>query len=133
LQLIANGGKNKMSLDSKWMKQLEEFLIKKGYTKLDRGLIVYGGKNNGTVDLKATNETSNESIIIEIKNNPIHLIDLSSYLELKRNVQAHESQEKLKFFLITCEYDISSEIKKLAKKEEIIVENLTEFVKRNNF
>lgn len=124
-----------MSLDSKWLEKLENFLVLKGYTKRDKGLIVYGGKNNGTVDLKATNEDTGESIIIEIKNNPIHLIDLSHYLALKKNIESNDmmKNKNLKFFLLTCEDDISPSIKKISKEKEIIVENLNKFLKRRNF
>ncbi|MFX1589217.1 MAG: hypothetical protein ACFFC1_13770 [Promethearchaeota archaeon] len=124
-----------MSLDSKWLEKLENFLILKGYTEREKGLIVYGGKNNGTVDLKATNSETGESIIVEIKNNPIHLIDLSHYLSLKRNIESHNTMKgkKLKFFLLSCEHDISPGIKKIAKNYGIIVENLNEFIKRESF
>ncbi|MCK5042409.1 MAG: hypothetical protein KAR51_00125 [Candidatus Aenigmarchaeota archaeon] len=124
-----------MSLESKWLYKLENFLTSKGYTDIDKGLVVYGGKNNGTVDLKATNPTNKKSIIIEIKNNPLHLIDLSRYLVLKENIEKHNESkdEKLKFFLLTCEHEISSELKKLGKSKEVIIENLKEFIERDSF
>lgn len=122
-----------MALESKWLEKLEDFLIKSGYTKRDRGLIVYGGKNNGTVDLLATNEQTGESIVVEIKNNPIHLIDLSHYLALKINVESHNNNRNMKFFLLTCESDISPSIKKIAKEKGITVENVNEFILRKKF
>lgn len=122
-----------MTLESKWMEKLEEFLIRQGYTKRDKGLVVYGGKNNGTVDLMATNETTKRSIVIEIKNNPIHLIDLAHYLALKRNIEAHHKEDGLKFFLLSCEHEISPALKKLAKEKGIGIENLNEFIARAKF
>lgn len=122
-----------MLLDSNIIKKLEDFLILKGYTDIDRGgLIVLGGENNGTVDFKATNESTGISIIIEIKSNPIHLIDLSHYLTLKDNIESKIDKGKLKFFLLTCEKNISSEIKKIAKNRGIIIDNIETFVERKS-
>jgi len=122
-----------MKLESKWLEKLENFLIKKGYTKRQKGLVAYGGKNNGTVDLMATNEKNGKSIIIEIKNNPIHLIDLSHYLSLMKNIKEQCKKKDIKFFLLTCEYEISPIIKKMGKDRGVIIENINEFISRKRF
>jgi len=122
-----------MSSDYNLLKQIEESVISRGYPIVNRGLIVFGGKNNGTVDLKASNQDSTKSIIIEIKSSPVHLIDLSQFLSLKRNIETHNTnkREELAFYLITSEVNISPTIRQLAKSKGIIVENIIEFLKRN--
>lgn len=121
-----------MSLDYNLMKRIEESLIDKGYPILDKGLVVFGGKNNGTVDLKASNKDNSKSIIIEIKSNPIHLIDLSHFLILKRNIEMHNlnRKEKLLFYLITSENDTDKILKEIANEKGIIIENINNFLKR---
>lgn len=118
-----------MSLNFEYSK-VENFLIRKGYTLIDRGLIVFGGRDNGTVDLKATNDIKKESIIIELKNNPIHLFDISRYLNLKRNIESHLKTEKLTFYLLTTDEFISPNLKKIAKEKGIIVEGFNEFINK---
>ena len=114
--------------------KIENFLIDKGYPDINRGLVVFGGENNGTVDLKASKKDMSKSIIIEIKNNPIHVIDLSRFLSIKRNIESHSRREheKLVFYLLTVEKDISNSLKQLAKEKDIIVLNIDNFLDKKD-
>jgi len=107
---------------------IQEFLEKKGYSRIERGLVVFGGKNNGTVDLKATKEDMTKSIIIEIKDNPVHIIDLSHFLSIKRNIEAHNPGEQLIFYLLTTDKETSRQLKDIAKTKGIIIINIDEFL-----
>jgi hypothetical protein len=118
-----------MRLESKWIDAIKEKLTREGYNEVERGLVVYGGKDNGTVDLMATNEDK-ESVVIEIKNHPIHLIDLSHFLTLKKNIENKITREKIQFFLITCEENISSPLKEIANSKEIKIEKFQDFMNR---
>ena len=123
-----------MLLESKWFEKIKKSLIDKGYTQIERGLVVFGGKDNGTVDLMATNTDNGESIIIEIKNNPIDLLDLSQYLRLKRNIETHKGKlGNLKFYMISCRYETSDKIKELGEERKVIIENFEGFINKSNF
>ena len=123
-----------MSSDYKLITKIEESLKEKGYTKIDRGLIVFGGKNNGTVDLKASKEDKTESIIIEIKSNPIHILDLSHFLMIKKNIESRkELQERLIFYLLTNERPINSALITIAKGRGIEIINIDEFISKKRF
>ncbi|MCK5449958.1 DUF91 domain-containing protein [Candidatus Pacearchaeota archaeon] len=122
-----------MLLESKWIEKIRQSLIGKGYTQIERGLVVFGGKDNGTVDLMATNTDKKESIIIEIKNNPIDLLDLSQYIRLKRNIEAHKGDLGiLKFYIISCRQETSESIKKMAKDRGIIIDKIEKFIEKIN-
>lgn len=122
-----------MLLDSKWIIELKKFLMDRGYPNIETDLIVYGGKNNGTVDLKASKENFDESIIIEIMDSPVQLIDLSRYLELKRSIERNKKRnETMKFYLLTCEHTPHNEMTRIAEERGIIIENFEEFIKKKN-
>ena len=124
-----------MSLDSNIYNKIKKFLIDKGFTDTERGLIVYGGKDNGTVDLKATNSLTGQAIIIEIQTPPVHLVDLSQYATLKKNLLSQKSfsQEETKFFLLIDGEEANNHLKQLAETKEIVLEPVNDFLKRDNF
>lgn len=116
-----------MQLESKWTERIKDKLIRSGYGSIERGLVVFGGKDNGTVDLKATNNKE-ESIVIEIKNHPVHLLDLSHFLTLKKNIESKLQNKKMKFILITCEQKVSKPIIEIAESKGIEIQSFEEFI-----
>ena len=110
-------------------KEIEEKLSENGYTKIDRGLVVFGGRNNGTVDIKATNPRTKKAIILEIKSAPLHVYDVAQFIALKNNIERHKkSGEKIKYFILATEKEVFSPLINMAKEKNIQIVNINNFL-----
>ena len=121
-----------MKLESNFIEAIISKLNRLGYIKSKSGLVTYGGKDNGTIDLLATNNNNTKSVIIELKQYSPHLLDLSQFISLKNNVLKDDKlkEQELLFYLIVCDGEVGSRLKELGKKEDISIEEFHDFLNK---